>query len=310
MLGCVPATEGWDMTLRRWALAIGCTLASAALTPALAFSAPEPPAKHTDGGEIVVPYEPTPEIVVQTMLRIADVGPADSVIDLGSGDGRIVITAVKEFGARGLGIELDADLVKLSRANALAAGVADRAAFREEDIFKTDLSAATVVTMFLYRRINLQLRPSLLDLKPGTRIVSHFHDMEDWRPDKAELVKSSAHYGESWVRLWLVPAKVAGAWQWREMRAGAIQQHRLVLRQNFQEIEGALETESLRPIDIRDAKLSGAEIAFWAPIREGSHTQRWDYRGRVDGDRIVGQATSSDATGKRTVEWSAARERP
>jgi hypothetical protein len=297
------------MILRRWIWAIGGALACAAFVPALAFSAPEPPAKPAEGGEIVVPYEPTPEIVVQTMLRIADVGPADRLVDLGSGDGRIVITAVKQFGAQGLGVELDADLVKLSRANALAAGVSGRAVFREEDIFKTDLSEASVVTMFLYRRINLQLRPSLLELKPGTRIVSHFHDMGEWRPDKAELVKSSAHYGESWVRLWLVPAKVAGSWQWREMRAGAMQQHRLVLRQSFQEIDGALETESLRPIEIRDAKLSGAEIAFWAPIREGSHTVRWDYRGRIEGDRILGQAESADATGKRSVEWSATRER-
>lgn len=296
------------MMRRRWVLAIGSILVSAALAPALAFSAPEPPAKPAEGGDIVVPYEPTPDIVVQTMLRIANVGPADRVVDLGSGDGRIVITAVKDFGAQGLGVELDADLVKLSRANALAAGVADRAAFREEDIFKTDLSAATVVTMFLYRRINLQLRPSLLNLKPGTRIVSHFHDMGEWRPDKAELVKSSAHYGESWVRMWVVPAKADGAWLWREMRAGAMQQHRLVLRQDFQEIDGVLETESLRPIEIRDAKLSGAEIAFWLPIREGSHTVRWDYRGHVEGDRIVGQAESSDATGKRIVAWSATRQ--
>jgi len=298
------------MTMRRRGIwAIGGLLSWAVLAPALAFSAPEPPAKPAEGGDIVVPYEPTPDIVVRTMLRIADVGPADSLVDLGSGDGRIVITAAKDFGAQGLGIELDADLVKLSRANALAAGVADRAIFRQEDIFKTDLRAATVVTMFLYRRINLQLRPRLLELKPGTRIVSHFHDMGDWRADKAELVKSSAHYGESWVRLWVVPAKAAGPWLWRETRAGAMQQHRLVLRQEFQEIAGVLETESLRPIEIRDAKLSGAEIAFWLPIREGSHTLRWDYRGRIEGDRIVGRAASGDATGQRVVEWSAARER-
>ena len=298
------------MIMRRaLGLASGSLLIWGTLAPALAFSAPEPPAKPAVGGDIVVPYEPTPDIVVRTMMRIADVGPADSVVDLGSGDGRIVITAVKDFGARGLGVELDADLVQLSRANALAAGLADRAIFRQEDIFKTDLSAATVVTMFLYRRINLQLRPSLLDLKPGTRIVSHFHDMGEWRADKAELVKSSAHYGESWVRLWLVPAKAEGAWLWREMRGGALQQHRLVLRQEFQEIEGLLETESLRTIEIRDAKLSGAEIAFWLPIREGSHTLRWDYRGRIDGERIVGRAESGNATGKRVVDWSAARER-
>jgi hypothetical protein len=295
------------MQRRLWA--IGSLLAWAVVTPALAFSAPEPPAGSAGGGDIVVPYEPTPDIVVQTMLRMAAVGPADSVVDLGSGDGRIVIAAVKDFGARALGIELDSDLVKLSRANALAAGVGDRATFRQEDIFKTDLSAATVVTMFLYRRINLQLRPSLLDLKPGTRIVSHFHDMGEWRADKAELVKSAAHYGESWVRLWVVPAKAGGSWLWREMRAGALQQHRLILRQEFQEIAGRLETESLRPIEIREARLAGAEIAFWVPIREGSHTLRWDYRGHIDGDRIAGRAESADATGKRVIEWSATRER-
>lgn len=296
------------MARRRWGLAIWGAAAWIAASPALAFTAPEPPAKSQPGGAIVVPYEPTPEIVVRTMLRIANVGPADSLIDLGSGDGRIVITAVKEFGARGLGIELDSELVKLSRANALKAGVADRASFREEDIFKTDLSGASVVTMFLYRSINLQLRPSLLDLKPGTRLVSHFHDMGEWRPDRSELVKSNAHYGESWVRMWVVPAKAAGVWRWREMRSGALQEHRLVLKQSFQEIAGALETESLRSIEIRDAKLSGPDISFWAPIREGSHTMRWDYRGRIEGGQIVGRAEMGDATGKRVIEWTASRE--
>jgi len=296
------------MTKRRWGLAIWGAAAWIAASPGMAFTAPEPPVKPQPGGVIVVPYEPTPEIVVRTMLRIADVGPADSVIDLGSGDGRIVITAVKEFGARGLGIELDGELVKLSRANALAAGVADRATFREEDIFKTDMSGASVVTMFLYRSINLKLRPSLLDLKPGTRLVSHFHDMGEWHPDRSELVKSNAHYGESWVRMWVVPAKAAGVWRWREMRSGAMQEHRLVLKQSFQEIAGALETESLRPIEIRDAKLAGPNITFWAPIREGSHTLRWDYRGRIDGGRIVGRAETGDATGKRAIEWAASRD--
>ena len=296
------------MAKRRWGLEIWGAAAWIAASPTLAFTAPEPPAKPQPGGAIVVPYEPTPEIVVRTMLRIADVGSADSVIDLGSGDGRIVITAVKEFGARGLGIELDSELVKLSRANAVAAGVADRASFRQEDIFKTDLSGASVVTLFLYRSINLKLRPSLLDLNPGTRLVSHFHDMGEWRPDRSVSVKSNAHYGESWVRMWVVPAKATGIWRWREMRSGALQEHRLVLKQNFQEITGALETESLRSIEIRDAKLSGPEIAFWVPIRERSHTLRWDYRGRIDGGRLVGSAKTSDATGKRVIEWTASRD--
>ncbi|HEY4135875.1 MAG TPA: methyltransferase domain-containing protein [Alphaproteobacteria bacterium] len=288
-------------------LKAGMILGGFVILGGAALAASEPPAKPAGAGEIVVPYEPTPDVVVQTMLRIADVGPQDVVIDLGSGDGRIPITAAKDFGARGMGVELNPELVTRSRANALAAGVAERATFQEGDIFKADLGPATVVTMFLYRRVNLQLRPALLDLKPGTRIVSHFHDMEDWLPDRSELVKSSAHYGESWVRMWVVPAKAAGQWRWQERRAGEVQEHRLVLRQNFQDIAGELETESLRPIDIRDAKLSGAEIAFWVPIREGARTVRWDYRGHVEGDGIVGRAESGDAAERRTVEWSATR---
>jgi len=291
-----------------WGFAAWVFLVCAIASPSWAFTAPEPPAKPTAGGDIVVPYEPTPNIVVRSMLRIADVGPADSVVDLGSGDGRIVIMAAKDFGARALGVELNANLVKLSHANALAAGVADRVSFRQEDIFKTDLSGATVVTMFLYRHINLQLRHRLLDLKPGTRIVSHFHDMADWHPDRAELVKSEAHYGESWVRMWVVPAKAAGNWRWRETRGGAQQEHLLILRQEFQELEGTWETEALRRVAIRDAKLVGSEIAFWAPIRETSHTMRWDYRGRIEGDRIVGRAETRAATGVRVVEWTARRE--
>ena len=154
----------------------------------------------------------------------------------------------------------------------------------------------------------MQLRPSLLNLKPGTRVVSHYHDMGEWRPDRSELIKSEAHYGESWVRMWVVPAKVAGSWRWREQRSGAEQEHRLVLSQRFQEINGVLETESLRPITLRDAKIVGDEISFWAPIREGSHTLRWDYRGRIEGGQIVGRAETGDATGKRGVEWRASRD--
>ncbi len=296
--------------MRRWYyVVVACGLVGfAAFRINLALTA-APPGPAVAGGEIVVPYEPTPDVVVRTMLRLGEVGPQDRMIDLGSGDGRIVITAVKDYGARqGVGIELDPELVKLSRVNAEKAGVADRASFREEDIFKTDLTQADVITMFLYRRINLQLRPALLNLPAGTRIVSHYHDMGEWRPDRAEQVKSDAHYQESWVRMWFVPAKVAGAWRWREMRSGAEQEHRLALTQSFQEIEGTLETESLRSIAIRDAKLKGAEIAFWAPIREGSHTLRWDYRGRVEGNRIVGSAETQDATGTRRVEWVATRD--
>ena len=132
-----------------------------------------------------VPFVTTPDNVTLAMLEAARVGPGDYVIDLGSGDGRIVIVAAKRFGARGLGVEIVADLVKLSREHASSAGVADRAEFREQDLFTTDLSKATVVTLYLLPDVNLELRPKILALAPGTRVVSHDWDMADWRPDKS-----------------------------------------------------------------------------------------------------------------------------
>lgn len=256
---------------------------------------------------IVVPYEPTPAHVVDAMLKIGGIGPQDFVIDLGSGDGRIVITAAKKYGAHGLGIDLNFDLVQRSIANAQAAGVADRVNFLHQDIFKADLSPATVVTMFLYPHVNLSLRPSLLDLKPGTRIVSHFHDMADWRPDQRQRLMTTEHYGDTWIFLWYVPAKVAGTWQWMEQRGGELQRHMLVLRQSFQEVEGSLTTESLRPIEIRDAKLKGAHLTFWVPIREAGRTVRWNFQGDVDADIVMGTESTTSATGGREQPWRATR---
>ena len=149
-----------------------------------------------------VPFVPTPEKVVERMLEIAKVGPNDLVYDLGSGDGRIVIAAAKKHGARGVGIDIDPERVKEARANARSAGVSDRVEFREADLFKTDLSEATVVTLYLLSSVNLQLRPKLLsELKPGTRIVSHAFDMGDWKPLRTEKVGSSTVY------YWVVPER-------------------------------------------------------------------------------------------------------
>jgi ubiquinone/menaquinone biosynthesis C-methylase UbiE len=149
-----------------------------------------------------VPFVPTPEKVVDRMLEIAKVGPNDVVYDLGSGDGRIVIAAAKKHGARGVGIDIDPERIKEARANARSAGVSDRVEFREADLFKTDLSEATVVTLYLLSSVNLQLRPKLLsELKPGTRIVSHAFDMGDWKPLKTEKVGSSSVY------YWVVPER-------------------------------------------------------------------------------------------------------
>jgi 16S rRNA G966 N2-methylase RsmD len=256
-------------------------------------------------GDIVVPYEPTPDNVVEAMLTIGQVTPQDFVMDLGSGDGRIVVTAAKKYGARGLGIELNPDLVKRSIVNAEAAGVSDRVSFQQQDIFKTDLSQATVITMFLFPKVNLQLRPKLLDLKPGTRIVSHFHDMADWRPDQQQHLMTKEHYGDTWIFLWYIPAKVEGDWRWTEQRGGVEQRHRLILRQTYQEVAGTLTTDSLRPIEIRDGKLRGAQLTFWVPIREGGRTARWDFSGEVDGGLISGTERSGSASGVTDRTWRA-----
>src|SRR5688572_2599497 len=149
-----------------------------------------------------VRYEPTPQRVVRQMLRLAEVGPGDVVYDLGSGDGRIPITAAREFGARGVGIEIDPELVRRSEANARAAGVADRVAFLHADLFEADFSDATVVTLFLYPDVNLRLRPRLLaELKPGTRVVSYWHDMGDWRPERIDSARRATIY------LWRIPPR-------------------------------------------------------------------------------------------------------
>ena len=158
-----------------------------------------------------MPFIVTPDNVTRAMLKLADVKASDCVIDLGSGDGRIVIVAAKQFGARGLGVEIVPELVEKSRDNARRAGVADKVEFRLQDLFATDLSQATVITMYLLPEVNLQLRPRLLALKPGTRIVSHDWDMGDWKPDRVVTVdapdKPIGREKVSRLYLWTVPAR-------------------------------------------------------------------------------------------------------
>jgi ribosomal protein L11 methylase PrmA len=155
-----------------------------------------------------VPYVPTPQEVVDEMLKLADVTKDDVVYDLGCGDGRLVITAVKKFGARrGVGVDIDPERIRESNENAKAAGVADRVEFRVQNLFETDFKEATVVTLYLLPDVNLKLRPKLLELKPGTRIVSHAFDMGDWKPEKTVTVEP----GKRTVYFWTVPAKAAPA---------------------------------------------------------------------------------------------------
>jgi len=204
------------------------TLGAAALLAAALHAAPALAVEE-------VPFITTPDNVTLAMLEIAGVGRRDHVIDLGSGDGRIVITAARRFGASGLGVEIDPALVERSNANAVKAGVAARVQFREQDLFKTDLAPASVITMYLLPDVNLQLRPALLDLKPGTRLVSHDWDMAEWAPDRTLTLdvpdKKIGLDKRSRVHLWVVPAKVEGLWC--GPRGATLQ-----LAQQFQRVQG------------------------------------------------------------------------
>ena len=231
-----------------------------------------------------VVWVPTPQVVVETMLDMAKVTSKDFVIDLGSGDGRMVITAAKR-GAKARGYEFNPNMVELSRKNAADEKVSDRAEFIQGDLFEADLSEATVITMFLLPSINIRLRPRLLDLKPGTRIVSNSFTMDEWTPDETV---SNIEDCESYCTalLWIIPAKVEGTWK--------IPQGELKLIQKFQMVSGILKTE-MNTISISEGRLYGDEITFSA----NGET----YSGRVNGNSIKGTVSSD----KNSSMWNAIR---
>ncbi|MBI4291921.1 MAG: class I SAM-dependent methyltransferase [Betaproteobacteria bacterium] len=248
-----------------------------------------------------VPYVQTPDAVVETMLDIAGVRANDFLIDLGSGDGRIVITAARRHGARGLGIDYDPRLVQEARGKAQAAGVSGHVAFAEQNLFETDLRPASVITMYLLPDVNLALRPKILSqLKPGTRVVSHDWDMGEWKADaqvevpvpdkKIGLKKSSTIY------LWLVPARVEGRWRMRLPPRGVPVDFEL--RQKFQEIAG---TATIRgnKFEIDSAVLRGNIISF--RIDDGKRS--WHLYGTASAGRMVGQV----GLGGRAYRWRALR---
>ncbi|MEJ7930012.1 methyltransferase domain-containing protein [Ramlibacter sp. AN1015] len=244
--------------------------ASTALTVALALAAGSARAQFVEE----VPFITSPDNVTLEMLRIAEVGPTDHLIDLGSGDGRIVITAAHRFGATGLGVEIVPELVQKSLRSARHAGVAGKVDFRVQDLFKTDLSRATVVTMYLLPEFNMLLRPSLLQLPPGTRVVSHDWDMGDWQPDETRTLqvpdKQVGLQKSSKVHLWVVPAQVAGQWCGTGTWTGA----RLQLTQRFQMVEGTLQRgATAQPVQVR---LRGTSLPLpgAAPVQVAGDTLR------------------------------------
>jgi len=254
-----------------------------------------------------VPYVQTPMEIVERMMRMAEVGKGDHLIDLGSGDGRIVIEAAKR-GATGLGVDLDGSLVKHATENAQKAGVGDRARFEVRDIFETDLSSATVVAFYLLPEFNAKLLPKLLKLKPGTRIVSHDGGIGDWPPDERLEMRAPEKPvgvgGVSRVELWIVPADARGTWTSDIPAHGGA--WKFLIKQKYQELDVTANTTG-RDILVRNSRLRGTEIKLVVTGLVGTRAWHHLFEGRVDGNRIAGEVTVSDGNNKRTYPWTAAR---
>lgn len=262
-----------------WSVIAACAFAQA--QPA---SSEYEPQVGQEGKDVV--WVPTPQALVNRMLDLAGVTARDYLVDLGSGDGRTVIAAAKR-GARALGIEYNPDMVELSKRNAAKEGVGDKAQFMKADLFETDFSRATVITMFLLPEINLKLRPKILDLKPGTRIVSNSFTMGEWRDDRtATATEKEGCTSYCTAHLWIVPAKVAGAWQ--------LPQGELTLKQSFQMISGTLDSGG-KVLPIANGRLRGNEISFVAGDSR--------YTGRVNGNTMQGTVSS----GGKNANWTATR---
>jgi hypothetical protein len=272
----------------------GGLLLLALVLPAVAQQARYP-------GTLDVPYVPTNQATVEAMLRLAAVGPADFVVDLGSGDGRILITAARKYGARGMGVDIDPQRVKESLANAKDAGVADRVQFHQRNLFDTKIADATVVTMYLLPRVNLELRPRLLtELKPGTRVVSHDFDMGDWKPD----LRASVRGPGSEVYFWVIPARVAGLWKLQSGATGGGQDYELDITQKYQEIN-VIARRGGRPIGVTDARMDGDTIAFILADADDM-TSRRRFEGRVAGNAMEG-TVRGDAAARGEYKWRASK---
>jgi hypothetical protein len=264
--------------------------------PAAAQNAAKDYTPHVgqEGKDVI--WVPTPQALVEKMLDMAKLTAKDIHYDLGSGDGRTVITAAKR-GAQAVGVEFNPDMAALSERNAAKEGVSARAKFINGDIFQTDFSSATVVTLYLLPSLNLKLRPTLLKMKPGTRVVSHAFSMDDWQPDQTENVEGRTAY------LWIVPAQVEGIWRWN-VTPGQ-KETELELRQQFQNVEGLARLDNGKMGQVRNLKLQGDQISFSIYEITGytGGTKR-DYTGRVSGNTIQGVFKIGDGS---EVKWTAHR---
>ena len=262
----ISSTIAWRLLLATFVLSVGILAVA-----------------YVQGERLDVVYVPTPRGTVERMLQVAEVGPQDFVIDLGSGDGRIPVAAGR-LGARALGVDLDPARIYDAEPNAKRAGVTDRVTFRQENLFETDISQATVLTMYLLPSMNLKLRPKILSLRPGTRVVSHDFRMGDWKPDLSEVVNWRIHF-------WVVPAQVAGQWQVRVGDRG----FSLTIQQAFQEFQGTAH-DAAHAGPLFNTRLRAGSIEFTVNL-EG---QPVTFRGTVDGDRMQGRSSAG-------TDWVATR---
>jgi hypothetical protein len=279
----------------RMVLAVGALLAAACAVAAHV--------EDVDAG----PYVPTPQYIVDRMLQLAGVSAADYVIDLGSGDGRIVITAAKQFGARGMGVDISEKLVDLATTNSHKERVADKVRFVRQDAFKTDISQASVLTLYLLPRFVLDLRPRMLaQLKPGARIVSHDYSLGDWESDNAitfDSPEKEAINGASQTSLfyYVVPARVAGTWQLALPEGLPGRSAKVVVQQSYQKIAASLAGAQSRPL--KHAALRGDRIELMLPLGAASHLAA----GQVQGDRIEG---TIEVAGRGKLPFTATRTAP
>jgi len=252
------------------------------------------------------PFVPTPQVVVDAMLDFAEVGPRDFVVDLGSGDGRIVLTAAKRYSARGFGVDIDKKLVDQSNAEARKLGLAERVSFRRQDVLAARIEDATVLTLYLLPGMMNMLQPKLArELKPGTRIVSHDFPLNDWKADRERVIDVPEKYGsagnwKSTLYYWVVPAKVAGQW---DIKAAGLEPEMFAvnLDQRFQFIEGTTTVRG-RTLAISGGRVAGTAISFALPLSSGSA----EFRGIVDGNRLRGEVTYAG----RSYSWSGMRPNP
>jgi SAM-dependent methyltransferase len=262
--------------------------------PAAAQTKPKPEAYEPHVGQAGkdVIWVPTPDEVVERMLHMAQVTASDYVIDLGAGDGKIAIMAAKKFGARSTGIEYNPEMAKHAQRNAEKAGVAARARIVQGDIFVTDFTQATVLTMYLLPALNLKLRPQILAMRPGTRVVSHSFNMDDWEPDESSSMDGRRAY------YWVVPAKVGGAWSLELTGGGAVQKTELTFEQKYQKLEGTVGLGAAVLGGLREPRLRGFNLAFAYVDNNGV---RREFSGRVSGNRMEGSFRTDTATEGRWV---------